>query len=119
MARGIAREHPDLSILDLAEGATVLPCYPYGVRPLFDKARFIEHQHAFRIAHRLGDELMVVPQHLLLIPERVIDKSLHPPDGAPSTWRAMGSMDWRSSLLNWPTIESKKWTRGSLRAKQS
>src|SRR4029434_9480180 len=82
MARGIAREHPDLTILDLCEGATVLPCYPSRVRPLFDKARFIEHQHAFRIAHRLGDELMVVPQHLLLIPECVTDKSLHPPDGA-------------------------------------
>src|SRR5215510_4871039 len=37
----------------------------------------------------------------------------------PSTWRAMGSMDLRSSLLNWPTISSKKCTRGSLRVKQS
>src|SRR6266436_2455867 len=35
----------------------------------------------------------------------------------PWTWRAMGSMDLRSSALNWPTMELKKCSRGSLRAK--
>src|SRR6266849_3253128 len=36
----------------------------------------------------------------------------------PATSSAMGSMDWRSSALHWPTIELKKCPRGSLRAKQ-
>src|SRR5713101_3389663 len=35
----------------------------------------------------------------------------------PWTWRAMGSMDLRSSALHWPTMELKKGSRGSLRAK--
>src|SRR5712691_9032839 len=35
----------------------------------------------------------------------------------PWTWRAMGSMDLRSSALHWPTMEWKKGSRGSLRAK--
>src|SRR5713101_3801496 len=33
----------------------------------------------------------------------------------PWTWRAMGSMDVRSSALHWPTMELKKCSRGSLR----
>ena len=37
----------------------------------------------------------------------------------PSTWRASGSIALRASGLHWPTIESKQWARGSLRAKQS
>src|SRR6266704_5291741 len=37
----------------------------------------------------------------------------------PLTRRAMGSMDLRSRALNWPTMELKKCSRGSLRAKHA
>jgi len=83
MARGIPGEHPDLTIFDLAQGATVLPCDSHGVLPFFDKARLIEHQHAIRVAHLLGYKLMVVPHHLLLIPDAITDKPLQPTDGTP------------------------------------
>src|SRR5262249_37534398 len=118
MPRCIPGKDADLAILHLAQGATVLPGDPHGVRPLFDKPRLIEHQHALRVAHRLRRELMVVPEHLLLIPVHITDEPLQPTDRAPSTRRAMGSIDLRSSRLHWPTISSKKWARGSLRAKQ-
>src|SRR5712691_4801836 len=36
----------------------------------------------------------------------------------PATRRAIGSMDLRSNVLHWPTMELKKCSRGSLRAKQ-
>src|SRR5207245_11357975 len=83
MPRRITRKHPHLTILHLAEGATILPRDTHGVLPLFDKACLIKHQDAIRITHFVGHELMVVPQHLLLIPDHITDKPLHPADGAP------------------------------------
>src|SRR4029453_5024358 len=83
MARGIASEHPDLTIVDLAKGTTVLPRDPHRVRALFDKARLIEHQHAIGLTQLIGHELMVVPHHLLLLPDTITDKPLQPADSAP------------------------------------
>src|SRR5207249_5536976 len=70
-------------VLDLAEGATILPCDPHGVLALFDEACLIEHQDAGWITHLLGHELMVIPHHLLLIPAHITDKPLQPTDSAP------------------------------------
>src|SRR5207244_8588155 len=104
MPRRIARKHPDLTILDLAECPTILPRDPHGVLALFDKARLIKHEDPVRLPQRLGYELMVIPQHLLLIPVDLTDKPLQPANSPSSTWRAMGSIDLRSSWLNWPTM---------------
>jgi len=46
-------KHPNLTIFDLAQRPTVLPCDPYGVHTLFDTAYLIKHQDASWIAHRL------------------------------------------------------------------
>jgi hypothetical protein len=83
MPRGIAHKHANLTIFHLAQGATILPRDPHGVLALFDKARLIEHQDALGITHGLGHELMVIPQHLLLIPPDITDKPLEPTDRPP------------------------------------
>src|SRR4029434_2498701 len=83
MPGGIPGKHPNLTILHLAQRATLLPRDPYGVLALFDKARFVEHQDALGITQFVGHELMVVPPHLCLIPVHITDKPLQPPDGAP------------------------------------
>src|SRR5262245_47363866 len=58
------RHIPHLTILYLAQRATILSCDAHGVLPLFAKARLIEHQHAIGLAHRVSYELMVIPLHL-------------------------------------------------------
>src|SRR4029450_12106750 len=83
MPRGIASKHPTLTILDFAEGATILPRDPHGVRALFDEACRIKHQDAVWLPHLLGHELMVIPHHLLLIPAHITDEPLQPADRAP------------------------------------
>ncbi len=83
MPRGIPGKHPDLTILHLAQRATILPRDPHGVLALFDKARLVEHQDALGITQLVGHELMIVPPHLFLIPVHITDKPLHPTDGAP------------------------------------
>src|SRR5712691_791761 len=82
LARGIAGEDADLTILDLAKGATVLPRDTHGVLPLFDKARLIEHQYPIGVAQLRRHQLVVVPQHLLLIPPDITQKPLHPAHSA-------------------------------------
>jgi hypothetical protein len=57
MPRRIASKHAYLTILHLAQGATVLPCDPYRVLPFFDKARLVEHQHAIGSPHLRCDDL--------------------------------------------------------------
>jgi hypothetical protein len=83
MPRCIASKHPDLAILDFAEGATILPRDPHGIRALFDEAGLIKHQDAVWLPHLLGYELMVIPHHLLLIPVHITDELLQPTDRAP------------------------------------
>src|SRR5262249_27342119 len=83
MPRGIASKHADLTILDLAESATILPRDPHRVLALFDKASLVEHQDPIRVTHLRGHKLMIVPPHLFLIPDDITDKPLQPPDGAP------------------------------------
>ena len=77
---GIARKHPHLTILYFAQRATVLPRDAHGVRPLFDKARLVEHQDPIGLAHLLGDKLMIGPPHVLLIPGDLAEKPLQPTD---------------------------------------
>src|SRR5262249_57317207 len=90
--------HPNLTMLHLAQRATILPRDPHRVLAFFDETCLVEHQDAIGIAHPLGDELMVVPPYLFLIPDDITDKPLQPPDGALSSvgfslmplWEAVG-----------------------------
>ena len=82
LPRRISGKDPDLTILDLAQGAAVLPRDPHRIVALFDKARLIEHQDTIGLTHLLGYELMVVPPHLCLIPQHITDEPLQPTDGA-------------------------------------
>src|SRR5262249_47129653 len=65
----------------LDQGPGIASPSPDGVLALFHKARLIDHQAAFRIAHRRGHELMIGPPHVLLIPDHITQKALQPPDG--------------------------------------
>jgi hypothetical protein len=60
-----------------------LPRHPDRVLALFDKACLIEHQDTVWLPHRLSHELMVIPQHLFLIPAPITDKSLQATDRPP------------------------------------
>src|SRR5215470_15327429 len=70
-------------MLHLAEGATILPRHPDRVLAFFDKACLIEHQDTVWLAHRLRHELMVVPQHVLVIPGDITDEPLQSTHRAP------------------------------------
>src|SRR4030095_9739136 len=78
-----AGKHPNLTVLHFAQGATILPRDAHGVLALFDKTRLVEHQDTRGVPHLFGHELVVVPEHLLLIPDDITEKPLHPTDGAP------------------------------------
>src|SRR2546430_17249902 len=80
MPGGIAGKHANLTILHLAQRATILPRDPHRVLALFDKARLVEHQDPIGGAHLLGHELMIVPPHPLLIPDDITDKALQSTD---------------------------------------
>ena len=82
MPGGIAGKHANLTILHLAQRATILPRDPHRVLALFDKARLVEHQDPIGGAHLLGHELMIVPPHLFLIPDDITDKALQSTDRA-------------------------------------
>src|SRR2546430_14341994 len=82
MPGGIAGKHANLTILHLAQRATILPRDPHRVLALFDKARLGEHQDPIGGAHLLGHELMIVPPHLFLITDDINDKALQSTDRA-------------------------------------
>jgi hypothetical protein len=77
-----------------------LPCYADGFLAFFDKSRLIDDQDACRHAYRLSHELMIVPLRLLLMSVHITDEPRQPRIVLPSTWRAIGSMDFRASELN-------------------
>jgi hypothetical protein len=83
LPRRIGGKDPDLTILDFAQGAAILPRDPHRVLALFHKARLIEPQDPIRLTHLVGHKLMVVPHHLFLIPPHITDEPLQPADGAP------------------------------------
>src|SRR5262245_45964665 len=69
-------------MLPLAQRATILPCDAHGVLAFFDETCLVEPQDAIGIAHLLGDELMVIPPHLVLIPDDITEKALQSTDRA-------------------------------------
>jgi hypothetical protein len=79
LARRIGRKHPDLTVLDLPQGATVLASHPHGIGAFFHEPRFIDDQHAIGLAHLVLDQAMIRFQHRRFIPQRIADEALHGP----------------------------------------
>jgi hypothetical protein len=57
-----------------------LPGDAHGVLAFFDKAGLVEYQDATGIAHLVGDDLMIGPPQVLLIPGDLTEKPLQPAD---------------------------------------
>ena len=64
----IGQEHADLTILDAAGSAGVLPLYANRFRALLQEARFIDDQHGFRIAELLDNVIAQIVTHGLGVP---------------------------------------------------
>src|SRR6266511_2235938 len=80
MPSPLARKHPHLPILHLAQGATVLPRHAHRLAALFGKSRFIKHQHPLGISQIVMEQAMVRPTHLHFLPDHVADASLQRTD---------------------------------------
>src|SRR6266511_2281362 len=79
----LGRKHPHLTILDLAQGTTVLPRHAHRLAALFGKSRLIKHQHPLDISQIVMEQAMIRPTHLPFIPDDVADQSLHRTDVPP------------------------------------
>ena len=78
-----------------------MPRDAYGVLAFFDKTGLVEHQHAIGGAHLVGDDLMVIPPHLLFIPDHLTQKALQTADIPP--WNLEG--DGLNRLpFQWPQL---------------
>jgi hypothetical protein len=75
MARRIGRKHPDLTIVHLAQGATVLPRHTHRRWALLGKSRLIKHQHPLGISQIFLKQAMVLLTPLRFIPDHLADES--------------------------------------------
>jgi hypothetical protein len=66
---GIAQQHTDLAVVDLARRAPGLAGDASRVAALFQKARLIEHQHRLRVPQMLPDVGAQLTTHRLRVPE--------------------------------------------------
>src|SRR5271169_1407425 len=76
MWRSISCENTNLAVVDLPQGAAVLPDNPNRLVTFFRKRSFIEDQSSFRVPHVFVNHLVVFCEDQLLIPNYVTYKTL-------------------------------------------
>ena len=74
---GVSAEHPDLGVLDPAGGAGVLALHPDTTVTLLQITGVIDDQHSGRVTHRVDHVPAHVIAHLVGVPDRLTQQSLH------------------------------------------
>ncbi len=75
-----------------------------GVISRLDKARFIENKHPFGISQVLGQQPVISGKIRSFPPATSLKKCCMARTLALSAFRAIGSMDFKSSWLIWPVM---------------
>jgi len=66
-----------MTVLNPPRSTAVLPCYPCRLHPLFEKARFVYHEHRLRIAQMRDHVLLQIVAHRIRVPLCRIQQALH------------------------------------------
>ena len=124
---GVSPEHADLTVLDPARRARVLPLHADGFAALLHDAGLVQHQHGTRIAQPLGDVGPQIVAGRSRVPAHPAQEVLHPPVGRGVTRGGRGRLPAldRAAIKSAPPAlgahagrPARGWRRGSTRSKR-